>query len=120
MKKTWILLGFLLACTFAAAQEWADPWQPFGYDRPVGINTLVVQLMSRVGTSGTLETTVEGGNVVLVYTSASLRDDSVHRIRIRLELRETVDGRYVVERAGEQYLCQYGRGQQEFGTALCL
>lgn len=120
MRKLWIVLGFLFACTIAAAQEWNEPRLSYGYERPVGINTLVVQLMNRVGTSGRLETSVEGGNLVIVYTGAPQRDDSVHRIRVRLELRETVDGRYVVERAGEQYQCQQGRGQQEFAATLCL
>lgn len=120
MKKPWIIFGFLLAYTFAAAQEWNAPREPYGYDRPVSVTTLIVQLMSRLGTSGALETTVDGGNVVLLYTSVPQLDDSVYRIRVRLELLETVDGKYVVEQAAEQYQCHQGRGQQEFAATLCL
>lgn len=114
------MLSFLLVCTFAAAEEWNEPWQSYGYDHPVGIQTIIVQLMSFLGTSGMPETFVEDGNVVLIYTSAPQFDDSVRRIRVRLELREVTDGRYIVEQAGEQYECQRGRGQQEFRANLCL
>lgn len=105
--------------SFAAANDW-NPTESYGYDRPVSVITLIVQILANVGTGGQLASTVEGGNVVLTYTSQPLRDDSVRHIRLRLELHEVVDGKYVVAHAGEQYICQGGRGQQEFAPALCL
>lgn len=119
MKR--ILVVLMAAMLFASgfAEEW-NPTSHFGYDRPMSATTLMVQLISFVGPGGKLETSIEAGHVVLIYTSTPLKDDSVHRIRVRLELAEEVDGRYTVRTQGAQYQCQQGRGQQDFAAKLCL
>lgn len=119
MKRVFITLIAVILWGTSLAADW-NPTERFGYDRPMSITTIVVQLMSFLGPAGELETMVEHGNVVLVYTSRPQKDDSVRRIKVRLELAEEVDGRYRVITQGEQYECQGGRGQQEFAAALCL
>lgn len=118
MKRVLIILIAAVLCGTSFAEEW-NPTSHFGYDRPVSVTTIKVQLISFLGTSGELKTSVEGGNVVLIYTSRPQKDDSVRRIRVRLELAEVVDGRYAVIKQGEQYQCQRDRGQQDFAATLC-
>ncbi|NJN29534.1 MAG: hypothetical protein HC824_03045 [Synechococcales cyanobacterium RM1_1_8] len=55
---------------------------------------------------------------VVIFTQENLPDDSVQAIRTRLEFFR-VDGPWQLEWAGEQYRCQEGRGQQDWGKALC-
>lgn len=118
MKRVLIILIAAALCGTSFAEGW-NSVSRFGYERPATITTIMVQLISFLGPAGDLDTSVEGGNVVLVYTSRPQKDDSVNRVRVRLELAEVVDGRYTVIAQGEQYQCQQGRGQQGFADTLC-
>ncbi len=73
------------------------------------------------GYFGTCTVEVESmGRSAMVYaTYDNLPDDSVKAVRFSASASYT-GGAWVLGETSEAYLCQEGRGQQEFSAALCM
>ncbi|MFK8185142.1 MAG: hypothetical protein AB8B99_17355 [Phormidesmis sp.] len=78
----------------------------------------------RTGTPLTLEVLPIGGievpsRVMVTVERSGFLDDSVAGDRHRFDM-TLQNGQWTIQRAGRQFRCQLGRGQQDFATDLCL
>lgn len=70
-------------------------------------------------TTITTPTPEAGLRSIVVITQEGLLDDSVRAVRYQLRLRLAADETWRIESATRTFACHPGRGQQDFGTALC-
>lgn len=84
--------------------------------------TTVSVLLRLDRADGQVEADVQGGgsDPMVVVTNSQLADDSVAAIRYRITLTEGSDGRYRFAAGEATWRCQPERGQQDFGTDVCL
>jgi hypothetical protein len=57
--------------------------------------------------------------VIATVDRGGLRDDSVSDIRYRFDIQRQANGQWEIKKAGQQYRCQPGRGQQDWAGTLC-
>ena len=69
-----------------------------------------------------IEVLSDGGevrdSVVITLIESNLLDDSVEAILYRFDITAQND-QWTIQRAGRQFRCQTGRGQQDFAASLC-
>lgn len=56
--------------------------------------------------------------VIVIITQTNLPDDSVKSIRYRIDFKSE-DSQWQMEWAGQQFICQPGRGHQDWSKELC-
>ena len=88
---------------------------------PVGMALAIAPL--RAGSPANIEVlpidSVESPNRVMVtIEQTGFLDDSVAGSRHRFDM-SLQNGQWTIQRAGRQFRCQLGRGQQDFATGLC-
>ncbi len=58
--------------------------------------------------------------VMVTVTQGGVLDDSVAGIRYRFDIERQDDSTWEIQKAGQQFRCQLGRGHQDWSDQLCL